>query len=1130
MGGGSDIDASQFSLTGEGGQTYQLTDTADVERTSSTQFTLILSATDRAAVNQIFNKNGSAATAGTSFNLAAGDDWNTQVTAGDTSDATNPVTVSNVAVPVVTSAAYDASTGTLVVTGTGLLKRDGAANDIDVTKLTLTGEGGSSHTLTSGGVEITSGTQFSVTLNSADRAAVGQLLNKQGTASSSGTTYNLAAAEDWAAGADASVVVADLTGNSITVSNLPTPTITSATYSAKSGVLVITGNNFVQKAGATNDIDLTKLTLLGQGGATRTLTSTNVEITSATEFSITLNGADKAAVDALLDKAGTAASDNTTYNLSAAEDWAAGADPAVNVADIAGNAITVSLNTAPTSADTTESVSYNGSYTFQAADFAFNDSDGGDSLQGITIKTLPVDGDLYLNNVAITATDTAVSLADLNGGMLTFKPDAGGSGNGYAGFTFTVNDGTDSSVTPNTVTLNVAAPPPAPTPSPTPDNQDTVDGVTVTQDSDLEKDDNNNILVVTTTEIPLVTDDRSEDSSTENQTLADIPLAESDDGTVLLQLALPVGVQASAEEVGGLSGLRETLIASVQREQVSQEELSRATDGIDDFVATVSDEQQVTVRTIDLQVAGGSSAPASILISGASGTGEDDQANPERQEALVINARALPAGTVLQLDQVEFAVILGDVRVIGGEGRNLVYGDSDDQFIVLGAEDDELHGNAGDDTIASHGGNDRLFGGADNDRVIGGEGDDYLDGGEGDDTLNGGQSDAGAWRFVLTDEGVRIGYQASDAAIAGVQQSNWLWQTDGTAWTVDDRLAFTASEGAALETLTLLYHGVFGRLPEVEVLNSLAKLGLSETELAALAYQAYQGRANDASLSLEARVTAAFNNFWGEGQATAQEVDDGVAYFSNGGNWGEAMLYLSREARHRDDLLDNDGGLQLAQVYNLNETGWSSDLGNDTLLGGAGDDTLIGGRGSDLLDGGAGNDQALQVLNRDDYSLFVTDEGLLQLRSGISGQDERDTLVRLETLVFGDQSVDVSGSNLSTEVLLNSVALYRLMTGAGPDLEDLNEIYSGQLSLEQLATVLMQEDAYQNQLGGLDNRSFVGEIADRVLDVALNTDVLENYAGQLDDGSLSRTDVILVGLSVPGYQDSLIGDDGYQIG
>ena len=171
--------------------------------------------------------------------------------------------------------------------------------------------------------------------------------------------------------------------------------------------------------------------------------------------------------------------------------------------------------------------------------------------------------------------------------------------------------------------------------------------------------------------------------------------------------------------------------------------------GIDQYVPTVQDQSQVTVRTITLTVASGiSTAPAQpIIINGAQGTGESNLLHPLRQEALVIDARKLPAGTVLQLDNVEFAIVIGAVHLTGGNGRNFVIGDDANQFIVLGPEDDILHGGGGDDVVGSKGGNDQLFGDDGNDTVVGGLGDDHLEGGAGNDLLIGGQSDAGQWSF-----------------------------------------------------------------------------------------------------------------------------------------------------------------------------------------------------------------------------------------------------------------------------------------------------------------------------------------------------------------------------------------------
>jgi hypothetical protein len=456
----NDIVANKLTLTGEGGATYTLTDTANVEITSGTAFTITLSATDQAAINQMLNKNGTSSTGGTTYNLAAAEDWaagaDAAVVVADL--AGNGITASNVAAPAITSATYDASTGALVVTGTGFLKLSGATNDIVANKLTLTGEGGATYTLTdTANVEITSGTAFTITLSATDQAAINQMLNKNGTSSTGGTTYNLAAAEDWAAGADAAVVVADLAGNGITASNVAVPTITSATYVNNTGVLVVTGTNFLKKSGANNDIDASKLTFTGQGGATYTLTgATGVEITSATEFTLTLTGADKTGVNALFNKTGLNANDNTVYNLAAAEDWAAGADAAVVVADLTNNGITVTANVAPTASNGAITVNEDTSYTFVANDFNFSDADSGNVLTQVQITALPSTGTLSLNGVEVTA-NQAITKADIDAGKLTFRGAIDASGAANTSFQFKVHDGTEYSTTSYTETVNITA-------------------------------------------------------------------------------------------------------------------------------------------------------------------------------------------------------------------------------------------------------------------------------------------------------------------------------------------------------------------------------------------------------------------------------------------------------------------------------------------------------------------------------------------------------------------------------------------------------------------------------------------------------------------------------------------------
>ncbi|WP_163938545.1 putative Ig domain-containing protein, partial [Paraferrimonas sp. SM1919] len=126
----------------------------------------------------------------------------------------------------------------------------------------------------------------------------------------------------------------------ITINITPLPAITSATYNDSTGVLVVTGTDFVSNSGAANDIDVSLLSIKGDGNASHTLTSTDVEISSATSFSVNLNSSDQSAVHALLNANGTQAIDNTVYNLSAADNWAAGFESTIDIAD-STNAITV---------------------------------------------------------------------------------------------------------------------------------------------------------------------------------------------------------------------------------------------------------------------------------------------------------------------------------------------------------------------------------------------------------------------------------------------------------------------------------------------------------------------------------------------------------------------------------------------------------------------------------------------------------------------------------------------------------------------------------------------------------------------------------------------------------------------
>ena len=131
---------------------------------------------------------------------------------------------------------------------------------------------------------------------------------------------------------------------------------------------------------------------------------------------------------------------------------------------VATNTMTVNVtavNDAPTSADKTVDTPEDTDYTFLTADFAFTDTDMGDTLSSVKIVSLPAPGKgtLRLSGAALGSGSLpqTVSAADLTGGLLKYRPPANESGAALASFTFRVNDGTDDSVATKTMTVSVTA-------------------------------------------------------------------------------------------------------------------------------------------------------------------------------------------------------------------------------------------------------------------------------------------------------------------------------------------------------------------------------------------------------------------------------------------------------------------------------------------------------------------------------------------------------------------------------------------------------------------------------------------------------------------------------------------------
>ena len=119
------------------------------------------------------------------------------------------------------------------------------------------------------------------------------------------------------------------------------------------------------------------------------------------------------------------------------------------------------VNQAPAGTDRTITLLEDTSHTFVAAEFGFTDPNDSpaNGLKAVRLATVPLVGSLTLGGVGVFAGDL-IPVAQI--GSLRFSPAANGFGNGYASFTFqvqddggTANGGIDLDPTPNRITLDV---------------------------------------------------------------------------------------------------------------------------------------------------------------------------------------------------------------------------------------------------------------------------------------------------------------------------------------------------------------------------------------------------------------------------------------------------------------------------------------------------------------------------------------------------------------------------------------------------------------------------------------------------------------------------------------------------
>lgn len=191
------------------------------------------------------------------------------------------------------------------------------------------------------------------------------------------------------------------------------------------------------------------------GGITATINANNTEITlsgtaSITDYTTAIkhirfgNSSDMPNTTARTINVSLTDADNQTSNTAVAT-------------------ITVlEVNDPPMGTDKTINVIEEATYTFSAADFGFSDPAENHQYTSVTIATLPINGALKLNGVAVTV-DQVIPVANIP--QLTWKQiDESANGTAFDSFTFevgdnggTANGGLNVDPSANTITFNVAA-------------------------------------------------------------------------------------------------------------------------------------------------------------------------------------------------------------------------------------------------------------------------------------------------------------------------------------------------------------------------------------------------------------------------------------------------------------------------------------------------------------------------------------------------------------------------------------------------------------------------------------------------------------------------------------------------
>ena len=192
--------------------------------------------------------------------------------------------------------------------------------------------------------------------------------------------------------------------------------------------------------------------------------------------------------------------------------------------------------------------------------------------------------------------------------------------------------------------------------------------------------------------VPTVTSTRVDDTG--NSSLADIPLV-TENSNSILSAHVPIGygltASGGASQSAGtsLEHLIAAIIASTPNNAMSDQ--AHLTGNGQNFLSLLPSSVPLLVQTV--KPSSGATAPTQALqLNGNSTT--------TQHTALVIDASQLPDGSTINLQQVDFAAVVGNANVSGTTNGQILTGDAGNQHFTVGTtQTSQIFSGAGSDTL-----------------------------------------------------------------------------------------------------------------------------------------------------------------------------------------------------------------------------------------------------------------------------------------------------------------------------------------------------------------------------------------------------------------------------------------------